>query len=110
MEKRYRLRKNKDYQRVYRKSKRVYNRDLTILLMKNGLNTRRFGFTLSKKFGKANKRNKVRRKLKEIIRLNIDRFDNGYDYVIIPKSRLIDMTYQEITKTLFHCLKRKNNE
>ena len=106
MNKKYRIKKNQDFQKAYKKAKRYYNRDLTILVVHNSLETKRFGFTLSRKFGKANKRNKVRRKLKEIIRSNLDRFDDGFDYVIIPKTQLIEMTYQEIEKTLFHCLKR----
>lgn len=110
MEKRYRIKKNKDFVRAYKKAKRFYNRDLSILVIPNGLKDKRFGYTLSKKFGKANKRNKVRRRLKEIARLNIEEFKDGHDYVIMPRSHCIELDYKTLEKSLFHCysiLKKK---
>ena len=67
MEKRLSLRKDTDFQRVYRKSDAFYNRDFTILIKKNGLNHPRFGFSISKKIGKANQRNALKRKLRDIV-------------------------------------------
>lgn len=104
MQSRYRLKKNEDFARVYKKGRRFYNRDLTIVVADNGLKSKRFGFTLTRKFGKANKRNKVRRRLKEIIRANIDAFEDGKDYIIVPKSKCIDLEYDKLEKTLLHCL------
>lgn len=112
MDKKYRITDNKHFVRAYKKARKFYNRDLSIFIVQNGLKNKRFGYTLSRKFGKANKRNKVRRRLNEIVRLNIDKFDDGFDYVIMPKNHCIDLSYQELEKTLFHCyglyLKKKN--
>lgn len=103
MEKRYRIQKNKDFTRAYKKAMRFYNKDISILVNPNGLKNKRFGYTLSRKFGKANKRNKVRRRLKEIIRLNMDEFNDGHDYIIMPRSHCIELSYKELEKSLFHC-------
>lgn len=104
MEQKYRIKKNSDFVRAYKKAKRYFNRNLSILVLNNGLENKRFGFTLSRKFGKANKRNKVRRRLKEIVRLNIDKFDDGYDYVIMPRANCVELDYRQLEKTFFHCL------
>lgn len=110
MEQKYRVKKNSDFTRAYKKAKRYYNKNLTILIVSNGLENKRFGFTLSRKFGKANKRNKVRRKLKEIVRLNMNQFEDGYDYIIMPRSNCIDLDYKQLEKTLFHCLNFSKNK
>lgn len=104
MEKKQRLRKSQEFTSVYQKGRRFYNRDFKILVADNGLDHSRFGFSISKKYGKANKRNRTRRKLKEIIRLNINLFEKGKDYVIIPKNSTVDLDYQELEKTFLHCI------
>lgn len=104
MEKKYKIRKNTEFVKAYKKSRRYFNRDLSILISKGDAENKRFGFTLTRKFGKANKRNKVRRKLTEIVRLNLDKFEDGYDYIIRPKNHCIDLSYDQLEKTLFHCL------
>lgn len=102
MQKENRIRKNREFQNIYKKSKRYYNRDFKILTKNNNLDYPRFGFTITRKFGKANKRNKTRRRLKEIIRNNLDKFESGKDYIILPKYHVIDMEFKDIEKSLLH--------
>ncbi|EHR32091.1 ribonuclease P protein component [Helcococcus kunzii] len=104
MEKKYRIKKNLEFKRLYERSKRFYNRDFKILVSDNIFDYPRFGFTLTRKFGKANKRNRVRRLLKEIIRLNIDKFENGKDYIISPKSHTIEYEYKDLENSLMHII------
>ena len=66
MEKRLSLRKDKDFQKVYKKNFACYNRDFTVLVKDNGTKTPRFGFTISKKIGKAHTRNSLKRKLRAV--------------------------------------------
>lgn len=104
MEKKYRIKKNLEFKRLYERSKRFYNRDFKILVSDNIFDYPRFGFTLTRKFGKANKRNRVRRLLKEIIRLNIDKFENGKDYIISPKSHTTEYEYKDLENSLMHII------
>ncbi|MDD7305440.1 MAG: ribonuclease P protein component [Peptoniphilaceae bacterium] len=101
MEKQLSLRKNTDFERVYKKSKAFYNRDFTILIKNNGLDHPRFGFSISKKVGKANRRNKLKRRLREIIRHNYNNINN-VDIIIIPKRHTVDYTYDQLKSSINH--------
>ena len=61
---------------------------------------RRFGFTVSKKVGGAVVRNKVRRRLREIVRLNRAAFPSGRCYVIVARPGAATATFN----TLHHDL------
>lgn len=101
MEKRLSLRKDTEFTRVYKKNNAFFNRDFTILVKNNGLNHPRFGFSISKKVGKANERNLLKRRLREIVRLNYANL-NGVDIIIIPKKHVASLDYNSLKKTLGH--------
>ena len=105
MEKRLSLRKDTDFARVYKKNEAFFNRDFTVLIKNNGLDHPRFGFSISKKIGKANERNKLKRKLREIVRKNYKNL-NGVDIVIIPKKHIKTYDYKSLQKTLGHVLSK----
>ena len=64
----------------------------------------RFGITLGKKFGNAVKRNKYKRILREIIRINQKKFKNNYDYIIIMKKTCDGLEYKIIEQKLLSLL------
>ena len=68
----------------------------------------RFGLTVSKKCGNAVKRNRIRRRLKEAVRLNagID-MAAATDYVIIARPELADIPFQRLVSELKHRLKSR---
>lgn len=108
MEKKYRLRKNLEFKRVYSGGKNYWNRNLTLYKKKNNLKETRFGITITKKVGKAVVRNKIRRRIKEIYRTNLYRIKSGYDLVFIPKQNVVDITYKELESAIIHILKISN--
>ena len=73
------------------------NRFLALYVRKNRLSQNRVGITVSKKLGGAAVRNRVRRRLREIYRLNEERFLPGYDIVVVARSRAVDATFQELS-------------
>lgn len=105
MEKKLSLRKNLDFKRVYKKSKHYYNRDFTVLIKNNGVNHPRFGFSISKKVGKANERNKLKRRLRAIVYNNYKSLNN-VDMVIIPKPHTTDFDYKKLKSSLGHVLNK----
>ena len=72
------------------------NRFLALYAKKNRLNQNRVGITVSKKLGCAVVRNRVRRRLREIYRLNEDRFLPGYDIVVVARSRCIKASFSAL--------------
>lgn len=104
MEKGLRLRKNEDFQKVFNRGRAYRNRQFTVLALKNSENQSRFGITVTRKYGSAVERNRIKRRLREIIRLNRHRILQGYDVVIIPKYVTKDMDFESLTKSTLHVM------
>ena len=58
----------------------------------------RVGITVGKKLGKAHIRNRIRRRLREVYRLNEEKFLPGYDIVVVARTKAIDAPFSQLTK------------
>lgn len=105
MEKKYRLKKNMEFKKVYNVGKNHWNRNFVLYVKKNNLDETRVGFTVTKKHGNAVVRNKIRRQMKEAYRLNFNNVKNGYDLVFIPKRNITNINYKEIEGSMIHIMK-----
>ena len=74
------------------------NSFLVLYARKNRTPGNRVGLTVGKKIGHAVVRNRVRRRLREVYRLNEARFLPGYDIVVVARSRCIDASFPQLTK------------
>ena len=99
------LKKNTDFTRVYRKGKSRSDRNIVLYSMTNGLLESRFGVSVSRKTGNSVVRHRIKRRLKEIYRLNEDRFDRGKDYVVIARAHAAGADYAELEKSLTALMK-----
>ena len=70
---------------------------LVLYAKRNRTGTNRVGVTVGKKLGHAVVRNRVRRRLREVYRLNEDRFAPGWDIVVVARSRCIKADFQKLT-------------
>ena len=91
------LKLNHIFQRLYRTSGQA-NGCLVLYARKNRTNTNRVGITVSKKLGKAHVRNRVRRRLREVYRLNEEKFLPGWDIVVVARSRAVEASFPALTK------------
>jgi ribonuclease P protein component len=80
-----RLVRRAEYDAVYRESRRRPGREFTIFLRPNGLDFSRFGWSIKKALGSAVRRNRIRRRLREILRLHRQEIAPGWDIVIHPR-------------------------
>ena len=95
--KKERLRKDKEFQAVFREGKKLWINSILLIIYKpNSLNYRRLGIVVSKKIKKATQRNKVKRWIRELFRRNKDWFPENCDIIIIPHPNLLNLEYKKL--------------
>ena len=92
------LKKNYEFRRLYSKGKTAVTPYMVVYCMRTGRDTRRVGYTVSTKLGKAVTRNRIRRQLREIYRLNSPKLINGVDMVIVARAKCVDAEYSKMEK------------
>lgn len=102
------LKKNHDFQYVYKKGKSFANKYLIMYQMENHLGKNRVGISVSKKVGNSIVRHRVTRLIRESYRLQEGRFQCGLDIIIIARAGTKGRTYQEIESALLHLGKLHN--
>ncbi len=90
------LKLNHIFRRLYH-TRGVSDENLVLYTRRNRTNTNRLGLTVGKKIGKAHVRNRIRRRLREIYRLNEEAFLPGYDIVVVARSRAAEASFQSLT-------------
>ena len=100
-----RLRKDRDFRRVYA-AKRAIVHPLMVLYTRPSRVGRRIGFSVSKKLGGAVQRNRIKRRLREAYRAHIPVLKNGFDAIIVVRSKASSATYIEIAKTVIDLFRR----
>ena len=71
---------------------------LVLYARKNRTGTNRVGITVSKKLGKAHIRNRVRRRFREVYRLNEEKFQPGWDIVVVARSKAVNAPFADLVK------------
>ena len=95
-----RVRKRKDYSRIYKNGARLYSENFLVLIHPNEEGTRRLGITVGKRIGNSVKRNRIKRLLREFFRLHKDSLPAGADIVITVRKDVSARSLQEITREL----------
>lgn len=96
------LKKNQDFQSVYRNGKSFANRLLVMYVLENKLETNRLGISVSKKVGNSVVRHHVTRLVRESYRLQENIFNSGLDIVVVVRANAASASYREIESALLH--------
>lgn len=105
--KNHRLRLKNDFDRLFKEGKFAGQAFLTLGYSKNQLNISRLAIIAGKKVSKkAVTRNSIRRKISEIIRLNLMNIKTGFDMVFIAKPEIKGKKYKEIETVILSILAR----
>ena len=104
MERRYRLKKNRAFQYVYRRGHSVACRNLVMLIAPG--RELKVGFSVSKKTGNAVTRNRIKRRLRECFRPLLGDVKTGL-YVIVARSSAAEAAFEDLRKDVRYLLKKQ---
>ena len=106
MQRRQRLTGSKRFSQIHIGGSSAANRLLVIRYLANGSDCSRFGFLVSKRIGNAAVRNKVKRRLREAVRLNPVK--SGWDAIFIVRRGAGSAKYQDLKDAIDNLLQRAN--
>lgn len=104
MQRRFRLTGTKRFSQIHQQGRSVANNLLVLRLLSNGLEESRFGFMVSKRIGNSVVRNRVKRRLREAVRLN--QVKGGWDAIFIARRPSASARYQQLEQAVFSLLRR----
>ena len=100
------LKRNKQFRQVYRKGKSVGSRQLVLIYARSRADKVHVGFSVSKKLGKAHVRNRTRRRIREVYRLNEEKFQPGWDIVVVARTKAVEAPFEKLTASYLTLAKK----
>lgn len=91
-----RLLKHSDFERVYKQGRRHFSSHMTVFYLRQAEGEARIGFTVGRVLGGAVARNRIRRRLREAVRLERPRLTLPVDVVIHPKKSVLTASFQPL--------------
>lgn len=99
------LKTTTEFSRVYKKGKSYADKHLVLYVIKNDLPASRIGISISKKVGNSVTRNRIRRLVKEVFRLNCE-FTQSYDLIFIVRVKASEIEYSEVKKSMLYLVRK----
>ncbi|TFD96564.1 ribonuclease P protein component [Jeotgalibacillus sp. R-1-5s-1] len=107
MKKEQRIKKNPEFQQVFRKGTSMANRQFVLYrLQKNEQAVFRLGLSVSKKVGNAVVRNQIKRYIRQAFYELSEELDPHHDYIVIARKPAADLNFHETKSSLMHVMKK----
>lgn len=100
------LKENYQFRRLYQKGASAVGGGMVLYCRKNSLGHNRLGVTVSVKLGHAVVRNRARRRLREVYRLNAGRLRQGYDMILVARGRTLTASWKELNDTFLRLCRK----
>lgn len=94
------VRAREDFARISARGRSRSDRALTVRFVPNGRDHDRFGISTGRRLGGAVQRNRVRRRVKEILRRSPNSTGHGWDILIVARPPAVEASYDELQTTL----------
>ena len=101
------LKKNKDFQFVYRNGRSCGNRLLVLYVYPTGTGRNRLGISVSKKVGNSVVRHHLARLIRESYRLHEKEFVEGLDLIVIARQSAKESNFFDIERALLHLARKQ---
>jgi ribonuclease P protein component len=98
------LKTTAEFESVYEKGAKRSSRSFVLFTLPNELGRYRFGLTTPRKLGKAHERNRIRRRVREILRTVQPPSNAGFDVVVNPRRSVHERAFQELRSELLTLL------
>jgi ribonuclease P protein component len=96
----FRLRNSAEFKTVYQRGAKKISRSFVVFMLANGLEHSRFGLTTPRKLGPAHERNRIKRRVREILRSFRTGIPSGFDIVVNPRRSVYERDFDELRKEL----------
>ena len=105
------LRKHADYQWVYAQAKKRRSANMSWFLAPQAESASpRVGLTVGKVLGKAHERNRIKRRLREVLRRHILELPAGCDLVLHPQRSVLNLEFSKLEEEIVRILQQANAE
>ncbi len=106
LKKENRLKKNRHFNYIYKKGEKVFGKHINLCFLKTKYKPFKVGFSVSNKIGKSTVRNKVKRRLREAVRLNFDKIKSTHNLIFVAKDGIENLCYKDIESEVLFLLKK----
>ena len=108
MKKTVTIKENRDFRRIYSRGRSAVTPFLVLYCRPNGRDHNRLGITTSTKLGCAVVRNRARRRLREVFRLNRDKLQKGWDVILVARGRTVTASWKELNDVFLRSCRKLN--
>ncbi|MBD5560984.1 MAG: ribonuclease P protein component [Clostridia bacterium] len=100
------LKRNKEFNYVYKRGKAVARRDFTLVYVKSRYGGLRTGFAVSRKVGNSVTRNRVRRRLKEALRMLLPEVRGSYSAIFVARPQIAEAEFADLVSQMRTALRK----
>lgn len=101
-----RLTKRKEFAYIYKNGSKINSKNLSIVIVPSKKQDFRVGFSVNNKIGKAVVRNKIKRRLREIVKKQSKNIKNNQNFVIVAHPTILECDFHKMEEEVLFLLKK----